>query len=284
MDEGDDEEEEEEEEKEKTGTGQKGKIKEETGWKEFKEDERCELCIRDNAECLVNAAALERWREEWLKGKSFTRNPPATNCHRCGDKKKKCDLPATKEMRRKGGGGAPRKLVVPPAPILQKAASSVAASETSSGKRKVFAGVEMPARKRVKATGEVSDVQVQIALLELLKEIRSGIGRLAEAEERTAAGMETLVGVFKSSHERGVAQGETLRGILEEMRKDGKKSDAAEAKDGAAGKSGTGGKKDEGSDSSGEYQSGSGEEVSRVMESVDKASESSESEEDGSIV
>jgi hypothetical protein len=145
---------------------------------------RCTSCVRDDACCEANFGAIERWERDVADGKVFVRGPPGTNCKRCQEKKKRCELPATAELRRALGAKS--------AAISIADSGASRASRASGRKRKeVFAGVEMPPTKRAKVAE--AEGQFQAELLEVLRGIRVELGRMAVAAERTADATEKTV-------------------------------------------------------------------------------------------
>ena len=58
---------------------------------------RCALCVKDNAECLINMEKIEAWRRLVEQGKKGNRQ--GTACLRCSGKRVACALPATADLR-----------------------------------------------------------------------------------------------------------------------------------------------------------------------------------------
>jgi hypothetical protein len=89
-----------EERKQKAEKDEKGRKDEKDGWTIVGGAGRCEACVREDTVCKINLAAIGKWREEVRIGDEFHKNPPGTNCELCASsRKKRCILPATKEMR-----------------------------------------------------------------------------------------------------------------------------------------------------------------------------------------
>ena len=109
---------------------------------------RCALCQKDGTICEINLPRIEQCREDLESGKA-TRLPVGLNCWRCKHKKKKCELPAVELLREliakltKAAGQAEEE--------ERKVSVTPPATATSSSKRtrEVFAGVELPAPKRL---------------------------------------------------------------------------------------------------------------------------------------
>ena len=176
------------------GTSEKGKGKEkETGKKEKrkkKEDgwsivggaARCSACQCDSSSCKINVGAIEKWREDVRAGKVFGRTPTNTGCKKClEDRRKRCELPATEEMRKamrretKGKG--------------KEKEDSLTPSAASSKRSLEFAGVEMPPMKRRRGDTVVEGGQRQADLWEML---RRATERVAESSAAGAAASERL--------------------------------------------------------------------------------------------
>ena len=133
----------------------------EAGWSLVGGEGRCAVCLKDDAQCVINMVAVEKWREEVKEGKRFHRNPTGTNCERCTKKKRKCELPATARMRRAMEG-------VSPAKPRGSQASGYAPSASSGGRRgQVLEGVVLPPRKRQRVTGE--ETEADSPLVEVLR-------------------------------------------------------------------------------------------------------------------
>ena len=61
---------------------------------------RCDTCVREDTPCKISLLAIDKWRADVKSGMVFHKNPSGTNCKKCAsDRKKRCILPATKEMR-----------------------------------------------------------------------------------------------------------------------------------------------------------------------------------------
>ncbi len=67
----------------------------------------CELCHRHNEQCMINLTAIEKWKTEVARGKTYSHNPKNTNCFRCKMKKKRCDLPTTEGLKTEDVPGTP---------------------------------------------------------------------------------------------------------------------------------------------------------------------------------
>jgi len=122
------------------------------GYTKVDNDGRCASCKVVNVVCQINLVNIDRWRDELDEETATGRTPTGVNCWRCKVKKKKCELPATAELRRRATGVLATK-------EAEKAAEerhdelrrgSVTPSAASSHKRgrEVFDGVELPESKR----------------------------------------------------------------------------------------------------------------------------------------
>jgi len=61
---------------------------------------RCDACVRENTPCKISLLAIDKWQADVKSGMVFHKNLSGTNCEKCAsDRKKRCILPATKEMR-----------------------------------------------------------------------------------------------------------------------------------------------------------------------------------------
>ena len=61
---------------------------------------RCDMCVREDTPCKISLPAIDKWWADVKSGMVFHKNPSGTNCEKCAsDRKKRCILPATKEMR-----------------------------------------------------------------------------------------------------------------------------------------------------------------------------------------
>jgi len=61
---------------------------------------RCDACVRENTPCKISLLAIDKWRADVKSGMVFHKNPSGMNCEKgANDRKKRCILPATKEMR-----------------------------------------------------------------------------------------------------------------------------------------------------------------------------------------
>jgi len=61
---------------------------------------RCDTCVREDTPCKISLLAIDKWRVDVKSGMVFHKNPSRTNCEKCAsDRKKRCILPATKEMQ-----------------------------------------------------------------------------------------------------------------------------------------------------------------------------------------
>ena len=164
-------------------------------------DGRCAACLRDDTRCLINLAAVEKWRDEVKEGKRFHRNPSGTNCKRCTLKKKKCELPATEKLRRALVAGSPAK------PRGRSQASGQAPSVSSGGRRRqVLEGVMMPPRKRQRV--EEEETEADSALVEVLR----GMDRSLKGVGSTLDDMSRVLSLMYSSSLR---QDDSLRRIAE---------------------------------------------------------------------
>jgi hypothetical protein len=220
---GDEEEEEEEEEYvEKRTTRGKGKEKEKEvkktkgGWTKVGGEGRCPPCIREDTECRIDLAAIEKWREDFREGVFFRQHPAATKCERCSlVRKKACPLPATREMRE--GLPATRGLTV-----KGGRGGSVTPSAASSSKRKVREVVEvvMPPKKRLRTTTAMTQEGFWAEVIRLMEasEARAVESSRAavEREERLRAAI-TLVGTNVMQQNRILLR---LEERLQKMAKD----------------------------------------------------------------
>jgi len=61
---------------------------------------RCNACVREDTPCKISLLAIDKWQADVKSGMVFHKNPSGTNCEKCAsDRKKRCILLATKEMR-----------------------------------------------------------------------------------------------------------------------------------------------------------------------------------------
>jgi len=61
---------------------------------------RCGTCVREDTPCKISLLAIDKWRADVKSRVVFHKNPSRTNCEKCAsDRKKRCILPATKEMQ-----------------------------------------------------------------------------------------------------------------------------------------------------------------------------------------
>jgi hypothetical protein len=140
------------------------------GWEIVGGAARCQLCIKDNAQCRINMAAIDKWKETFESGKAGRRNPPRTSCKRCLVKKKKCELPATKDIRDALARATPG------------AAPSVASSGTKRRREVEVVVPALPQAKRARRTSpEVSDGEFRRELLKVLRKIEGHLDSLAKA-------------------------------------------------------------------------------------------------------
>jgi hypothetical protein len=60
------------------GSSGKGKEKEKSAWSLIGGEGRCVSCRKDDARCVVNLDAIERWRREFRENQGLTigRKPP----------------------------------------------------------------------------------------------------------------------------------------------------------------------------------------------------------------
>lgn len=153
------------------------------GWQKVEGAGRCVACAKDGVPCPVNLAAIDKWRVAFREGTVFKKNPPHTSCRRCLDKKKGCDLPATREMRKGLQGATPKATRA-----TTKAESPAASAATSGRKRRLLMEVEVPSRKRMRAASpEMTDEGFRKGLLKVLGEIEGHLGKLAAASDRWVA-------------------------------------------------------------------------------------------------
>ena len=83
----------------------KGKGKEGIAWEIVGGSGRCNVCRKEDTECRIQLAAIEKWREDIKAGKKFSKAPTGTSCKRCVSiRRKTCLLPAMTECRKKLGG------------------------------------------------------------------------------------------------------------------------------------------------------------------------------------
>jgi hypothetical protein len=141
--------------------------------------------------CEVNLGAIERWDRDVGEGKKFARGPSGTNCKRCQERKKRCELPATVELR---WGLGVKPAAKPTAPSIAGSEASMASRVSARKRREEFIGVEMPPMKRAKVAA--AEEQFQAELLEVLRGIRGELGRMAVAAERTVEATEKTVTVL----------------------------------------------------------------------------------------
>ena len=147
---------------------------------------RCEACIKSDAQCIINVAAIERWREDHRQGKrSLLKGAKWTNCRRCSlNVKQRCLLPATEEMRE----GLPEKKKKGKG---KEKTGSVTPSAASSSKRRMeFLGVEMPVSKRRRVNDGAGGEREWAVLAEALRRME---GTVAESSSRAVAANERLV-------------------------------------------------------------------------------------------
>jgi hypothetical protein len=178
---------------------EEGRTESEGDWRFFYGEERCSLCLRDEAECLVNMAAIDRWQRDADEGKVFARAPTGISCGRCGAKRKKCELPATAELRGR---------LVPRAVDTTTSASEAPRTIRVSGRKRKETPVEveevLPPVKRVKkVSAPQADVQLQTEMLSAMRAIRGELGRLVAQSSAAAA--------------EAKAQGRLLTAILDRM-------------------------------------------------------------------
>ena len=151
------------------------------GWNLVGGAGKCAGCIKEGEDCAINVAAIEKWRTACRSGTVNQRAPPHTSCKRCLERKKACELPATKEMRdrmqRMGSEAAP----------------SLAATASSGTKRRREVEVEIPvmtrkAKRARRASPAMTDGEFRKGLLTVLREIEGHLGRLVAAGERLEGG------------------------------------------------------------------------------------------------
>jgi hypothetical protein len=152
---------------------------------------RCSACIRDDTMCGVNLGAIECWERDIGEGKKFARGPTSTNCKQCQERKKRCELPATAELRR-GLGVKPA--AKPTAPSIAGSEASMASRVSARKRREEFIRVEMLPMKRAKVAA--AEEQFQAELLEVLRGICGELAWMAVAAERTAGMTEKMVTVL----------------------------------------------------------------------------------------
>jgi hypothetical protein len=140
--------------------------------------------------CEVNLGTIERWERDVGKDKKFARGPSSTNCKWCQERKKRCELPATAELRR-GLGAKPT--TKPTAQSIAGSEASMASQVLAHKQREEFVRVEMPMKRAKIAAAEE---QFQAELLEVLRGIRGELARMAVAVERTADVTEKMVTVL----------------------------------------------------------------------------------------
>ena len=187
----------------------KGKGKQKNGEEDEEEEEeekyslvsgdlRCRACVKDDARCRVNTAALLRWREKVAAGRVTARAPAGTSCDRCNTVlKKPCDLPGTADLREKVAQrkaelaeGKKGKAEGKKEPAEVKKREVRGGSEASGSKRKAVE-VEMPPRKKAKHGEEVekemSEGEYRKRLLSVLGRVASGVEKMGKLERRVDA-------------------------------------------------------------------------------------------------
>lgn len=203
--------------------GEDGREDEEP-WATVEGTGRCRLCVKTDSQCRIKLGFVEKWKADVEGGKTFFRNPPGTLCERCHEKKKKCELPATKWMRERTAKGATEDMEeteATEAPVdkgKRKAvekSGSITPSVASSSKRKLeFAGVELPLPKRRR-----EEVLIDERVLQLMKQTAEGAKASAEANTKLA---EAIAGLATAIRGSTAATGK-MTGVVEEFLKGAKK-------------------------------------------------------------
>ena len=198
------------------------------GWEIVGGDARCPSCIKDGAKCLINTTAIDKWRKEQEKGVVRKRHPPHTSCKRCLEKKKGCDLPATRELRE-----AQKNTVPEVAPSIV-----TTASRASSGRKRFREmEVEMPVPLRVKRRRQASPESAEGEFRkELLFVLRSIDGRLGELVQAARGMAESGSGVRDKGKGKEKADEDAVEvEIVDSRSEDEGRSGKAEKDDGSGG-------------------------------------------------
>jgi len=145
----------------------KGKGKEGVAWEIVGGSRRCNACRKEDTECRIQLAAIEKWREDIKAGKKFSKAPTGTSCKRCVSiRRKTCLLPATTECQEK----------------LSGTKAKVAPSASSGGKRLwTVMEVDLPPRKkrREKLEEGMSEGEFRAAVMDILERIEGWLRQLA---------------------------------------------------------------------------------------------------------
>ena len=210
----------EEETKKKKKNKGKGKEKQTAGDEEKVEWElvggaaRCRACVRDNAECWVNTAALLQWRARVEAGQVTAHAPTGTSCERCNTVlHRTCDLPGAADLREKVNekkaevaakkAEAEAKKKESAEVEVEKMASGskqkvVEETEAASGSKRRKITVEVDPRKK-KPTKEMTEGEFRLRMVELMgmlvgevEEINQGITLSNVLRQRSLALQEGL--------------------------------------------------------------------------------------------
>jgi len=174
----------EEPKKKKKGKGKETeKNEEEERWELVGGAARCRACVRDDAQCRVNTAAILRWRERVEEGKVTARAPTGTSCERCNvSLKRTCELPGTADLRErvkeKKAELAAKKQKAEGEKKTEAAGGSKrkAADEGVAGPSRKKAAVEVKVRKEAKKAAEEEEEEMtageyRSAVVELLGQL-----------------------------------------------------------------------------------------------------------------
>jgi len=122
------------------------------GWERVYGAGVCVACVKNETPCFVNAGALEAWRDDVEAGQG-QKKPPNTGCWACKKRRKLCDLPGTRDLRKVGKAAAPSPSKRGAKAKVAEKKETVVPSATPSEaptRRWVLDSVEIPSRKRAR--------------------------------------------------------------------------------------------------------------------------------------
>jgi hypothetical protein len=180
-------------EKAKGKRGVEEEEEEEEEWLIVRGVGHCMACVKENTLCQINLVVIRRWRKEFEDRVNFQRAPLGINCQQCSEIwKKKCELPATVDMRKGLELAAKKPKVKEAKPTWSKGKAPTGSFTplvaSSSKRRSEFLGVELLAKRR--RLGEVDgEGGMSAALTEVLRWLQAMMARQAESTARAVDGL-----------------------------------------------------------------------------------------------